>query len=280
VITAHAKINLGLRVLRRRDDGYHDIATVFHRISLHDDVTLDSSPDIRLVAEAGDLPTDERNLCVKAAMLLREELKGTPGARITLVKRIPVGAGLGGGSSDAAAVLTGLPRLWNRAVEPSTLDSLAFRIGSDVPYFLKPGSALAHGRGEILEYFDLDIPFAILLCNPGIHVSTAWAYGRVAPRSDDSREDLRAIIQKGLTDPEYLRRHLRNDFEEPVTAAYPEIARVKLAMIEAGALYASMSGSGSSVYGFFESARIAEETGRQLSAGGALVSVSPPHFRA
>lgn len=279
MIRAHAKINLGLRILRRRDDGYHDIATVFHRISLHDDVRLEASPDIRLTVDAADIPTDGRNLCVKAATLLREELHAEPGVRITLVKRVPTGAGLGGGSSDAAAVLTNLPRLWNRAVDPSMLDSLALRIGSDVPYFLKPGSALARGRGEILEYFELDIPFAILLCNPGVHVSTAWAYARVTPRSDHSLEDLRAILHRGLADPEYLRRHLRNDFEEPVSAAYPEISRIKTVMIEAGALYAAMSGSGSSVYAFFESARIAEETGRRLSERGALVSVSPPHFR-
>lgn len=277
---AHAKINLGLRVLRRRPDGYHDIATIFHRLSLHDDLALEPAEDLRLSTDAADVPRDERNLCLRAARLLHQALGVTSGVHIRLTKRIPVGAGLGGGSSDAATVLTALPRFWNVEADREMLKDLALRIGSDVPYFLSRGSALARGRGEVLEHFELEIPYAILLCNPGIYVSTAWAYARVTPREEIAGADLREILLRGIADPAFLREHLRNDFEEPVIDAHPEIGKLKQSMLRAGAIYSAMSGSGSSVYAFFESDRAAREAAGRLSQGGALVSVTPAGFRA
>jgi 4-diphosphocytidyl-2-C-methyl-D-erythritol kinase len=276
---AYAKINLGLRVTGRRKDGYHDICTVFHRIDLFDDVTLDPSGSITVHATDPDVPSDERNICHKAAQLVAGAPGREPrGVRIGITKRIPAGAGLGGGSADAAAVLSSLPAFWGKTLPPSELRSHALSLGSDVPFFLGQGSALGTGRGEVLEYFTLDVPFAILLCTPPVHVPTAWAYARVAPRPWIG-EDLRGAVLRGMHDPAHLWSHVVNDFEAPVIAEHPVIGTVKETMKAEGALYASMSGSGSSVYGFFEDAETAGGAARALALLDLRTFITPPHFR-
>jgi len=277
VCRAHAKINLGLLVTGKRGDGYHDIVTVFHRVALADRVTLESSEGITVRSSDPAAPAGAKNICHAAARLVAAELGTTRGVTVDLRKSIPVGAGLGGGSSDAAAVLLALPRFWGAELPPNLLGALALRLGSDVPYFLRRGSALGTGRGENLEYFTLDIPFAILLCTPRVSVSSAWAYSRITPRMRP-RTDLRAILEAGFRDPSLLARELVNDFEEPVFREYPLIGSIKETLVAAGALFASLSGSGSSVYAFFRSTAEAAAAQAALPGTDCLTSVTPPHW--
>jgi 4-diphosphocytidyl-2-C-methyl-D-erythritol kinase len=276
---AYAKINLGLFVLTKRADGYHDIATVLHRVNVRDGLTLAPSDAIEVLSDDPAAPGDPQNICFKAALALRELCGTNAGVRITLRKGIPVGAGLGGGSADAASVLRHLPSMWSCGVDDARLRTLALRLGSDVPFFLGKGSAVAHGRGEVLEYFPLDIPYTILLCNPMINVSTPWAYGQVHPRGPMT-VDLRSLLLEGMRDPSLLDRYLQNDFEPAVFAEYPRIASLKKTMIDRGAAYASMSGSGSTVYGLFHDALAAKGVADLCTAGGFKVFLTPPHFNA
>ena len=278
VIRAHAKINLGLLVTGKRSDGYHDIVTVFHRIALADSLTLEPSPAITVHTSHPHVPSGEANICHAAARLVAAELGPGEGVRVEISKEIPVGAGLGGGSADAAALLCALPRFWGGELPPDTLRSLALRLGADVPYFLRSGSALGTGRGETLEYFTLDLPFAILLCTPPLHVSTAWAYGHVTPRARPGI-DLRALIERGLAETRALPGALVNDFEEPVFRAHPAIASIRERLIREGAIAASMSGSGSSVYGLFASAADAGRARAAFPPSTCLTSVTPPFWR-
>jgi 4-diphosphocytidyl-2-C-methyl-D-erythritol kinase len=276
-IHAWAKINFGLAITAKRPDGYHDIATIFHRIAWHDELHLGQAPDIVVESTDRAAPEGEANLCTKAARLLRQATEISAGVHCRLEKFIPVGAGLGGGSSDAASVLKALPALWGISVAQKTLSELAIRIGSDVPYFLSSGSAFATGRGEELEYFDLEVPYAILVCFPGIHVSTPWAYGQITPRRT-AAPDLPLIVTEGMSNPDLLRAELDNDFEEVVFRAHPEIAELKHSMLTRGAVYASLSGSGSAVFGLFESDADARALASNCIDRGYRSSVTPPHF--
>jgi 4-diphosphocytidyl-2-C-methyl-D-erythritol kinase len=275
---AYAKINLGLRILERRPDGFHNIETVFHRIALHDELNLEPAGSIEVTSSLPTAPGGEANICYGAARLLQERLGVRTGARISIQKAIPVGAGLGGGSADAALVLRELPRLWGLDVPETTLRDLALQLGSDVPYFLGSGSALARGRGEQLSYTRVEIPYTILLCSPDIHVSTAWAYRGVAASGARDLPDLLVILRQGLEDPALLRRSLINDFEPTVFASYPEIQRVKETMLDSGAVYASMSGSGSSVFGLFAAAEDAAQLAGSFRHRGFSTSTTPPGF--
>ncbi len=278
MFSAYAKINLGLLVLHKRPDGYHNIMTVFHRIDLSDRISLARSAHISVTSTSPDAPSDESNICHKAAWLLREKLNVRDGVAITIDKKIPVGAGLGGGSSDAATVLRHLPAFWGCSIEAAFLYDLALELGSDVPYFLDVGSASAKGRGEILEYFLLDLPFTILLCNPNIPVATGWAYGQLQPPQGRKEIDLKDVILRGVKYPQILNEMLVNDFEPAVFRAHPEIGKLKEDMIAAGAVYASMSGSGSSVYGLFTDRVKVENLAARLRAGEYRTFVTSPHF--
>ena len=253
---APAKINLGLHVLRRRADGYHDLQTVFLRIPWADVLTAQPAERLTLACSDASLSTDESNLVMKAARRLAEAFEVEQGAALHLDKHIPYGAGLGGGSSDAAATLRLLADLWTIDASEKTLHALASNLGSDVPFFLGPEAAWATGRGEVLEpLIDpatgavYQCPFLLVVVVPPVHVSTAEAYRCVSPRPTD-RPDLRAIVCSN--DLSQWRAGLTNDFETPIFAAYPAVQEVKTALVEAGAGYAAMSGSGSAVVGVFE----------------------------
>ena len=259
-LRTYAKINLGLRILQQRSDGFHNIETIFHRVHPFDDLTLEHSPAILLKSDVPYLPVDERNLCVRAAQLLQKHAGVRDGVSISLQKNIPVGAGLGGGSSDAAATLLGLTKLWNLTLTQNELLDIALRIGSDVPYFLQSGSAYATGRGEILEYFDFTLPYWIVVAYPDVHVSTAWAYRSLHDPTLKHKPDftpeiqatsLKQILLENINAPEKLNVLLHNDFEPVVLHKYESIAFTKVSMYAAGAVFAQMSGSGSAVYGLF-----------------------------
>jgi 4-diphosphocytidyl-2-C-methyl-D-erythritol kinase len=273
---AYAKINLGLIVRDKRPDGFHNIETVFHTIDHFDEIELSESTAITVTSSDPDAPGGETNIAHRAAVLLQRRCGANRGATIHLRKRIPVGAGLGGGSADAAVVLRELPKVWSVSIDDRTLRDLALELGSDVPYFLGTGSALASGRGEQLEYFHLDVPFWVLLCHPKIHVSTAWAYANITASSRQT--DLRSIVLEGMSHPAGLARNLTNDFETVVFRRYPEVRRVKEQMLQGGAVFALMSGSGSSVFGLFRDEDSLRKVEHILSSLHYPTSRTRPHF--
>jgi 4-diphosphocytidyl-2-C-methyl-D-erythritol kinase len=262
---APAKINLGLEVIRRRADGYHDINTVFIPLDLYDEILLRLLDDgrIELRVEGNDeLGAGPDNLCIRAAIALRERLGCEElGLDITLTKRIPMGAGLGGGSSDAASILLGAASLWGdtQGVPRPILHEIAASLGSDVPFFLLGGAAQASSRGEDLRPLDITLPYTVLLVNPGIHVPTPWAYGMVGRTDERPASDLPALIDQGMRSPELLRTAILNDFEPAIFNAHPLLAELKERLYAHGALFALMSGSGSTMFGLFSDAEGAEK---------------------
>lgn len=265
---APAKINLGLHVLRRRADGFHDLETVFLPIGWAD--RLDAAPAEALSLTVSDpaLPTDGRNLVVRAARALGAWAGRAPGAALHLEKRVPYGAGLGGGSSDAAAALRLLAAVWGLDVPEAALHDLAAGLGSDVPFFLHDGAMTASGRGEVLAPF-LDAggapyrcPFWVVVAVPPVHVPTAEAYGLVTPR-EAGRPDLAAVVRSN--DLGRWRADLVNDFQAPIEAAFPAVGAARGVLTEAGASYTGLSGSGGAVFGVFESEAAAHEAAGALA---------------
>ncbi len=262
IIRSYAKINWTLDVLHRRADGYHELRTIFQTVSLHDRLRItETTGNIEIVCADARVPLGETNLAYKAASLIRQAAGKSNGARIEIEKRIPVAGGLGGGSSNAAATLLGLARLWQIDPEEPELIRLAARLGSDVPFFLLGGTALGIGRGEEVYPLEEVVCANLLLVNPGVSVLTAAAYARLSRLTTD--EPLRIIpftlhAAKGI--PE-LPLAASNDLESVVFAAHPEIAEVKRKLLEAGARHAVMSGSGGTVFGVFDNLE-ASERGR------------------
>jgi 4-diphosphocytidyl-2-C-methyl-D-erythritol kinase len=276
---AYAKINLFLKILRKRPDGYHDLETLFHPIDLYDDLELTATgSEISTVTRHSSLPSDESNLCLRAAHLLKNATHFGGGAHILLTKRIPLGAGLGGGSADAAAVLRGLNLLWNVRLPDETLRELAAQLGADVPFFLLGRSAYATGRGDLLSPVDISLPYWIVVATPPLHVSTSWAYAHCTPRNEDdsTHETLERI--GNLADPATVRSLMVNDFEPSVMQAFPGIRSIKKLFLEHGAIAALMSGSGSSVFGLFAEESRARTVAASL-APDHVVSLTRPGFR-
>ncbi|MEX0747066.1 MAG: 4-(cytidine 5'-diphospho)-2-C-methyl-D-erythritol kinase, partial [Rhodothermales bacterium] len=241
-------------VLRKRSDGFHDVETVFIRVPWADILRAETATTLRYSCSDPALPSGETNLVVRAARLLGDALGIEPRASIHLDKHLPTGAGLGGGSSDAATTLVLLNKLWR--ADATDLVSIGARLGSDVPFFLGPEAAYGTRRGEMLEMLmDPETrepyrpPFPLVIAVPAVSVSTALAYSLVTPKPE-RRPDLREIVLSN--DLERWRRELANDFEGPVFEQFPAIAAVRNALSDSGADYVSMSGSGSAVYAFFE----------------------------
>ena len=246
---APAKVNLGLHVLRHRADGFHDVETVLLPIAWEDALSVAPAVGFRFTCSDPSLPADERNLCVRAALALAGHAGVEPHGALHLEKRVPHGAGLGGGSSDAAHTLRLLAEHWRLDVPAADLHEIAAALGSDVPFFLHDGPMLATGRGEILEPLDYALPYALAVVMPPVTVGTAEAYGLVRP-DNRGRVDLAAVVRSN--DLDRWRAALVNDFEAPILARHPEIADAKRMLEEAGAGYASLSGSGAAVFGVFE----------------------------
>jgi 4-diphosphocytidyl-2-C-methyl-D-erythritol kinase len=273
-LRAYAKINLGLRILARRPDGFHDIETIYHQINLFDEIHLESRSHGIVCRTEGATIAERANLCIKAARLLQSAANTTRGVTIHLQKNIPLGAGLGGGSADAAAVLKGLNIFWNLFYSERELLELATQLGSDVPFFIKGGIALGTGRGEILESLDCTIPYWIVVCMPPIHVSTAWAYSHISSQARREGGGIRSVIAGGSLEVSGL----VNDFEPIVFRAYPEIAELKSELLRQGAVFALMSGSGSSVFGLFDDEESAKRSSQELSSRY-RVSLTEPFFK-
>jgi len=252
VLRAPAKVNLYLHVGERREDGFHEIDTLFQAVSLWDRVRVErSAGDVTLSVHGPDLGPVEENLAVRAARLFLEEIGSGEGVALELTKDIPAGAGLGGGSSDAAAVLRAMNHLWSAPVSAARLAGLGARLGSDVPFFLGD-SALARGtgRGEVLRPLSPLAPADLVLVLPPVHVATGAAYAELARNRTRLRRDVPPSpeVPGGWADVEGL---ARNDFEEVVSAGHPEIRRSLDALRAAGARPALLSGSGAACFGVF-----------------------------
>jgi len=291
----HCKINLGLRILRKREDGYHDLETIFYPLPVEDvlEITLindrsqesgiafgkpsategvrsmesiqDSGAHSRLtthdsrswILDTGTLRFNqtglevdgnpEDNLCTKAYYLLKKDFPLLPSIQMHLHKNIPMGAGLGGGSADAAFVLKQLNEKFNLNLTSEQLIAYALQLGSDCPFFIIDKPCWAKGRGEILELLQLDLSaYSFLIVSPDIHISTSWAFSMI--KISDSSLSIKEIIQKPVST---WKSELINDFEAPVFNKHPEIKIIKEVLYQKGAIYASMTGSGSSVFALF-----------------------------
>ena len=268
-VKSYAKINWTLDVLFKREDSYHELRTIYQTISLHDLLHVSHSTGaIEIVCRDERVPADETNLAHKAAVLLRDAANVKTGARIEIEKRIPVAAGLGGGSSNAAAALLGLARLWRVELAEREMMALAARLGSDVPFFLIGGTALGVSRGEEVYAIEETVCEDLLLVNPGFAVSTAAAYGGLSRLTTN---DAARIIPFTLLAAKAIRElplAASNDLEETVSAAYPEIAEVKRRLLSLGARRALMSGSGATLFAVFDNSQASERALSEMRAAG------------
>ena len=248
IVFPNAKINLGLRILRKRPDGFHDLESAFLPVGLTDMLEIVPSPDKsnRLTLTGIPLEATDENLCIRALRLLKEK-HGIPDVNLHLHKRIPTGAGLGGGSSDAAFTLRALNEMFGLGLDVPLLMEYASKIGSDCPFFIINQSSLATGRGEQLEPLSLNLSgYTIILVQPRITINTSQAYQMITP--GDNNQPVKEVLRLA---PEEWNDRLVNHFEVPIFEKYPEIGDLKKALYTAGAVYASMTGSGSAVFGFF-----------------------------
>lgn len=255
VLFPNCKINLGLNIIRKREDGYHDLETVFYPVQWQDALEgIKSevvSEELGLSFSNSGLAIDgdtNNNLCVKAYQVLKKDFPGLASVQLYLHKIIPMGAGLGGGSADGAFTLKLLNQICQLGLSQDQLLQYALQLGSDCPFFILNKPCLATGRGEKMEEISLDLSaYNFVIVHPPVHVSTAKAFTEVTPKIPE--QPIREIIRQPVST---WKNHLVNDFEAGVGKQFPEIIRIREALYDKGALYASMTGSGSAVYGIFE----------------------------
>jgi 4-diphosphocytidyl-2-C-methyl-D-erythritol kinase len=246
ILYPNAKINLGLRILRKREDGFHDIESIMIPVPIYDIIEISESVDFSYIQTGIDIPSNGSLGLVERAYMLMKDRYGIGPVAIHLRKQIPIGAGLGGGSADAAFTIKGLNEWFDLGLPTETLEHLAAELGSDCPFFIANQPALAKGRGEELHPMNVNLSgLYIAIYNPGIHVSTASAYGSIVPNPMHSIDyQIKALHE--------WQAYYVNDFEKPVALAHPEISEGIEYLTEKGAFYAAMSGSGSSYLGIFE----------------------------
>ncbi|GAB6104595.1 MAG: 4-(cytidine 5'-diphospho)-2-C-methyl-D-erythritol kinase [Blautia sp.] len=255
-LRAMAKINLGLDVIRKREDGYHEVRMIMQTIRMYDvlDIRKKQNPGISLSTNLPYVPSDERNLVYKAAKLLMDEFDIKEGLSMRLSKSIPVAAGMAGGSSDAAAAFVGVNRLFRLGLSQEELMERAVRIGADVPYCIMRGTALAEGIGEKLTPLSAMPEGYVLIGKPGINVSTKIAYENLKLDAVEKRPDIDGMIQDIQNKDLYsMTEKMVNVFEPGLMEKYPVIREIRDFMEERGALKAMMSGSGPTVFGIFDS---------------------------
>ena len=252
VIKSNAKVNLGLKVLNKKDDGYHDIITIFQEIDFFDTITLTKNPNgFHFNSNVNWLKNDQDNLCIVAYKLM-EENYGVGGINIDLNKNIPAGSGLGGGSSNAASIMKGVCELFNLNIPNNELQHLAAKIGADVPFFINGSIQLGEGIGEKLTPLKKKVSGKYLIIIPDIVIDTSWAYSQFKNGLDTSESSINfaGLLNKKTMSFNKLKL-IENDFESIVIPTYPEIGEIKEKLCAFGAQYASLSGSGSTVFGIF-----------------------------
>jgi len=268
-VKSPAKINWFLKVIGKRDDGYHNITSMMQCISLYDTLVFEHADTIEVVSDL-DTPFDN-NLVYKAASLLKQYASCRKGVKIILQKGIPVGAGLGGGSSDAAYTLSGLNMLWGLELNDEELSSIGTEIGSDVPFFFNGPFAIVEGRGEKVSPVKLNSSTVLLLVKPPVSVSTAWAYAsfdklndsRLTKKSIDIKLFCRTFKKRDFAS---LSTMLSNDLEDVIIDIYPVVGEIKNRLLERGAAISAMSGSGPTVFGVFESKEEALSASKEMGS--------------
>ncbi len=245
----HAKINIGLSIVSKRPDGYHNLETVFYPLPLRDALEIIPSEEIKFIQSGLKIPgRDTDNLVIHAYNLLKREYPQIKPLEIHLLKAIPIGAGLGGGSSDAAVIIRLINKLFNLRISGEEMNQYALELGSDCPFFMQDAPCFAEGRGEILKPVRLDLSeYSFLLVHSEIRIGTAWAYSRI--QTSRPKYDLTKSIQQPVHDWMNI---IQNDFEIPVFKGYPELLKIKEKLYEHGAVYAAMTGSGSTIFGIFK----------------------------
>ncbi len=249
-LPAHTKVNLALKVLGKRGDGYHDLDTVFQKLEWGDILHFEPADHFSFAMTGLRFDDGGNNICLRAVDLFSEMSAWLPQVKITLEKKVPPGSGLGGGSADGAAVLKGLNRIVGRPLDKETLHKLALQLGADVPFFLEGGLQHGQGVGEQLSRLELDFEGTFLLVIPPIHVSTKQAFEALRIPLTAHRTP---FTFGRLLDKASLVRFFENEFESVVFHMHPEIGTLKEALLKQGAFFASLSGSGSTVYGIFDS---------------------------
>ena len=253
LVFPNCKINLGLHISGKREDGFHNLETVFYPVPFRDSLELlpNSYNNTEIEFTGTGLAVDGNtadNLCVKAYRLLKKDFPQLPAVKIHLHKAIPLGAGLGGGSADAAFMLKLLNEKFKLNLSTDQLINYALQLGSDCPFFIINKPCFATGRGEVLEETTVDLSaYKMVLINPGIHVNTGWAFSNFTPALPV--KSIKEIIHQPINT---WREELKNDFEEAVFAAHPPVKEIKESLYQQGAMYAAMSGSGSTIFGIFE----------------------------
>ena len=270
-LKALAKINLGLDVLRRREDGYHEVKMIMQTIGLHDDLEIrkTKTPGIQVKTNLYYLPTNENNLVYKAAKLLMDEFQIQDGVSIQLKKRIPVAAGMAGGSSDGAAVLWGINQMYGLGLSMQALMERGVRLGADVPYCIQRGTALAEGIGEKLSVLPPMPKCTILIAKPGISVSTKFVYENLHANDlkPEQHPDVDSMIEAmRQMDLGLLCSRMGNVLETVTIPAYPVINEIKRTMMDNGAIGSMMSGSGPTVFGIFDSPAAAKQAVKAVRA--------------
>lgn len=251
----HAKINLGLSVVSKRPDGFHNLETIFYPLPLHDVLEIIPSEETRFFPTGLKIPgIANDNIVLRAFHLLKEKYTQIGSLEIHLHKSIPMGAGMGGGSSDAAGIIQLLNRFFELELLETELTGYALKLGSDCPFFMHTGPCFASGRGEILEPMTLDLSgYSFLLIHPEIRINTAWAFSKIRPSSP--LFNLKESIRLPMSD---WSKTVHNDFEQIVFEAHPSLSDIKEKLYAAGALFASMTGSGSTIFGIFEKSSLPE----------------------
>ncbi len=250
-LKAHAKVNIGLQVKDQREDGFHNIHTIFQELELHDTIVLEKQQrDWSINISDSTIPIDENNICIQAYLAIKQRFPKIDGISIILNKSIPSGAGLGGGSSNGAAVLRGLRELFDLPLNNRELSEIAVKIGADVPFFISGGTQIGDGIGNVLTPINNPFNGFYLLVIPDIFISTEWAYKALKKhlKEDTDRPNFAHFLEgnnlsKAIFD---------NDFERIVIPTYPKIGEIKKGLLKAGASYASLSGSGSTVFGIYD----------------------------
>ena len=258
VVKSLAKINIGLNIINKRNDGFHDLETIFYPINLFDEIRFTKSDKFSFNSNDENLNKEKTNLIIKAKESLEKHFNIQLPIKVFLDKHIPIGAGLGGGSSNAATTLLALTKLFNLIVDSETLVKLALNLGSDVPFFLNPVTSFAESRGEILYSINLKLDKYILIVNPGIHVATKWAFGLI--KSNQPKESLKSLISKSEISINDVMKIASNDFEKIVYEHFPEIKEIKEKMLHFGANHSMMTGTGSTVWAMFDNEEAAYQT--------------------
>ena len=270
-LKAYGKINLGLDVIRKRPDGYHDLDMVMQMVDVYDDVTLTRLEGTEIVVrtDTAVLSNGKDNLAYMAAKMLMDEFGIVQGLEITIRKRIPIAGGMAGGSSDCAATLTGVNQMFNLELSKEEVMERGVRLGADVPYCILGGTAIARGIGEILTPLPTPPKCHVIIAKPPVSVSTAFVYGNIKPDEIEKRPDIEAMVSAIKAQDLYkLAKSLYNVMEDITVPQYPVIQEIKTIMLENGALNSIMSGSGPTVFGLYDDIEKAEQTVKLLKAKG------------